>query len=88
MPWLLEPTLNAMDPPRPVVALPVAIVNAPELPLVEAPVVNFICPLTPATPASTVFKRIEPVDVAVPAPLERLTEPPVPPAPTPPAHTK
>ena len=34
-------------------------------------------PLTPAVPASTDRTRIEPEDVATPAPLERLTAPPV-----------
>ena len=60
------PTVIEMEPPLPLVAVPVPMRNSPLLADEVVPLLNVKCPLTPAVPALVVFTTMLPLDVAVP----------------------
>jgi len=71
------PTTTLILPPVPDVAVPVLITIEPLLPLEDVPVLSEIAPLTPVEPASDVSTLNAPLEVAVPNPDARETDPPV-----------
>ena len=62
------PTLMPMAPALPAVDAPVPMAMYPELPSVVVPELNVSSPLTPDSPAFTLFTVTEPLDVFSPYP--------------------
>jgi len=69
--------VTAIAPPRPLVAAPEPSHTCPLLPLEVLPVLKTSEPDAPFEPALVVRKKTEPLLVAVPSPLDRLSRPPV-----------
>ena len=80
---LLLPTVSAMAPPWPPVAVPVPIEMLPELPDDVVPELNTIAPLMPLLPALSDLIVTDPLDVDDPNPEATATAPPVAPLPLP-----
>ena len=68
--------MNIM-PPFPLVAEPLERLMDPESPTLDVPVENNTSPLTPAVPAFTVYRNMEPLVVASDMPPYTKTDPPV-----------
>ena len=66
MPLLPLPTAIDTMPPFPDVAAPVPTLIRPELPMLVVPELNASAPLTPASPALSVFSVTEPEVVSRP----------------------
>ena len=87
-PELPDPTVNVIDPALPFVASPVVSEYKPESPCDDVCVSTTISPLTPATPAFAVENVIDPEDVAMPYPVAREMDPPLPLDASPPAKVE
>ena len=77
LPVVPVPTENNMRPAFPFVAAPVTNRILPDDPDEVVPVENEMLPLTPFVPESGVLMTTEPLDVAEPAPVAMLNDPPV-----------
>jgi hypothetical protein len=85
-PVIAVPTLKVMAPLEVTLAAPVNRDKLPETPELAVPDLNSKDPLTPVAPASGVIIDMSALEVAAPAPLEIVMDPPVPPVvATPPA---
>ena len=76
MPLFPLPTDTYTAPPRPFTPSPDPRYKPPLFPLVDAPVLNMIKPLTPDVPALLVRNSNAPLDIALPYPLINDTRPP------------
>jgi autotransporter family porin len=76
-PLLPAPTVTYTDPPRPLVAEPLPTYTPPLSPELDVPVLSTINPLTPAVPAFAVRTPKDPLLVADPYPVVKVTPPPL-----------